>query len=86
MDAKFATNVFNEMLLNVAKSQGYSFYHFRVIKGEPTVCVCVCVCVGGEEGGTKRVLLLVISPPMKLINGYNIARFWWQQSEAHIIE
>ena len=67
MDAKFATNVSNEMLLNVAKSQGYSFYRFWVIKGEPTVCVCVCVCVracvcvlGGEEGGTKRVLLLVI--------------------------
>ena len=76
MDAKFATNVFNEMLLNVAKSQGYSF--------------CVCVCwgwgMGGGVGGTKRVFLLVISPPMKLINGYNIARFWWQQSEAHIIE
>ena len=59
MDAKFATNVFNEMLLNVAKSQGYSF--------------CVCVCVGGGGwgggvGGTKRVLLLVISPPMKLMD------------------
>ena len=53
-----------------------------------SVCACVCVCVlGGEEGGTKRVLLLVISSSMKLINGYKIiARFWWQQSEAHIIE
>ena len=53
------------------------------------VCVCVCVCVlrGGGGGGTKRVLLLVISSSMKLINGYKIiARFWWQQSEAHIIE
>ena len=50
MDAKFATNVSNEMLLNVAKSQGYSFYRFWAIKGEPTVCVCVW---GGGGGGYK---------------------------------
>ena len=31
-DTKFGTNVCNEMLLNAAKYQGYSFYHFGVIK------------------------------------------------------
>ena len=78
---KFATNVSNEILLTVAKSQGYSVYRFWVVKDEPTVCVC-------EEGGTKRVLPLVISPPMKLINGFNniIEHFWWQKCEAQIIE
>ena len=36
MNTKFGTNVFNRMLLNAAKSQGYSFYRFGVIKGKPT--------------------------------------------------
>ena len=31
------TNVSNEMLRNAAKWQGYSFYHFWVIKGKPTM-------------------------------------------------
>ena len=35
----FGTDVFNEMLLNAAKCQGYSFYRFWVIKGKPTVRV-----------------------------------------------
>ena len=35
-DTKFATNVYNEMLMNSAKCQGCSFYHFWVIKGKPT--------------------------------------------------
>ena len=35
-DTKFGTNVSNEMLLNAAKCQGYSFYHFWVIKVKPT--------------------------------------------------
>ena len=35
-DTKFGTNVFNEMLLNAAKYQGYSFYCFWVFKGKPT--------------------------------------------------
>ena len=34
-DTKFGANVFNEMLLNAAKFQGYSFYRFWVIKGKP---------------------------------------------------
>ena len=33
---KLGTNVCSTMLLNVAKSQGYSFYRFWVIKGKPT--------------------------------------------------
>ena len=33
---KFGKNVFNEILLNVAKWHGYSFYHFWVINGKPT--------------------------------------------------
>ena len=33
---KFGTNVSNKMLLNVAKGQCYSFYHFWFIKGKPT--------------------------------------------------
>ena len=36
MDTKFCTIVSNRMLLNAAKFQGYSFYHFWVIKGKPT--------------------------------------------------
>ena len=32
-DTKFGKDVFNEMLLNVAKCQGYSLYCFWVIKG-----------------------------------------------------
>ena len=35
-DTKFSTNVSNKILLNAAKSQDYSFYHFWVIKGKPT--------------------------------------------------
>ena len=33
---KFGTNVSNKKLLNAAKCQGYSSYHFWVIKGKPT--------------------------------------------------
>ena len=33
-DIKFGMNVFNKMLLNAAKCQGY-LYHFWVIKGKP---------------------------------------------------
>ena len=40
-DIKFSMNVSNEMLLNTAKYQGYSFYRFWVIKGKPK----------GEGGG-----------------------------------
>ena len=36
MDTTFVTNVSNRMLLNAAKFQGYSVYHFWVIKGKPT--------------------------------------------------
>ena len=36
MDTTFVTNVSNRMLLNPAKFQGYSVYHFWVIKGKPT--------------------------------------------------
>ena len=32
-DTKFDADVSNEMLLNAAKCQGYSFYRFWVIKG-----------------------------------------------------
>ena len=35
-DTKFGMDASNEMLLNAAKCQGYSFYHFWVIKGKPT--------------------------------------------------
>ena len=35
MDTKFCKNISNEMLLNAAKCQGYSFYGFWVIKGKP---------------------------------------------------
>ena len=31
-DTKFASDVSNEMLINAAKCQGYSFYRFRVIE------------------------------------------------------
>ena len=35
-DTKFATNVSNEMLQNVAKCKCYSFPRFRVIQANPT--------------------------------------------------
>ena len=35
-DAKFSADVPNELLLNSAKCQRYSFYHLWVIKGKPT--------------------------------------------------
>ena len=35
-DAKFVTDVSNEMLLNDTKWQGYGFYPFWFIKGKPT--------------------------------------------------
>ena len=35
-NTKFCMNVSNEMLLNAAKCQDYSFYRFWVIKGKPT--------------------------------------------------
>ena len=35
-DTNFGTNVSNEILLNAAKCQGYSFYQFLVIKRKPT--------------------------------------------------
>ena len=36
-DTKFGTNVSNKMLRNSAKCQGYSLYHFWVIKWKPTI-------------------------------------------------
>ena len=36
MDTEFSTDVFNKMLLNNAKYQGYSFYRFWNIKTKPT--------------------------------------------------
>ena len=44
-DTKLGTNVSNEMLLNAAKYQGYSFYCSWAIKGESTG-----TRVGGEGG------------------------------------
>ena len=44
-DTKFDTNVSNEILLNAAKCQGYSFCCFWVINGKPTG--------RGEGGGVK---------------------------------
>ena len=35
-DTKFGMNVFNKMLLNPEKCQGYSIYRFWVIKAKPT--------------------------------------------------
>ena len=35
-DTKFGSNVSNKMLLNAAKYEGYSFYHFWVIKEKLT--------------------------------------------------
>ena len=41
-DTKFGADVSNELLLNAAKCQGYSFYRFGLIKEKPT---------GGGGGG-----------------------------------
>ena len=35
-DTKYGTNTSNKTLVNAAKCQDYSFYHFWVIKGKPT--------------------------------------------------
>ena len=53
-DTRVGTNVSNEMFLNVAKCQGYSFYRFWVIKGKWT---------GGGVGGVK----FTPRPPSKSI-------------------
>ena len=34
-DIEFGINISNKMLPNAAKCQGYSFYHFCIIKGKP---------------------------------------------------
>ena len=52
MDIKFGTNVSYEMLLNVAKWQGYSFYRFGVIKGKP---------IGRGKINLKRLVLKIIA-------------------------
>ena len=49
-DTKFGTKVSNKMLLNAAKCQGYSVYHFWVINGKPT---------GGDGGGKITLPRLV---------------------------
>ena len=54
-DTKCSTNVSNEMLLNTAKYQGYSFYHVWVIKGKP---------VGRDGGGVCG--LPPTPPPIKV--------------------
>ena len=36
MDTKFGTSVFDRILLNAAKLQGYGSYSFWVIKVKPT--------------------------------------------------
>ena len=36
LNTKFGTNISDKKLLNTTKCQGYSFYHFRVVKGKPT--------------------------------------------------
>ena len=40
IDTKFNTNVSNRILENAAKSQGYGFYCFWVIKGKPIGGCC----------------------------------------------
>ena len=49
MDTKFGNDVSNEMLLNAAKCQGYSFYRFWVIKRKPTGWR------GGRGGGNAHI-------------------------------
>ena len=49
-DTKFGTNVSNEMLLNVAKYQDYSFYRFWIIKGKHAM----------GEGSNYRATMLTI--------------------------
>ena len=46
-DTKFGANVSNEMFLNAAKCQAYSFYDFWVIKEKPTG-----VCGGSKPTST----------------------------------
>ena len=54
MGTKFGTNVFNRMLLNAAKFQGYSFYRSWVIKGKPTGGGGGG---GGDGGGSSNMVL-----------------------------
>ena len=64
----FGTHVSNEMLLNTAKCQGYSFYRFWVIKGKPTVG-------GGEVKFIRLGLILTLKEYSKAmaasIDGFN---------------
>ena len=54
MDTKFGTNVYNRMLLNAAKFQGYSSYRFWVIKEKPT---------DGDGGGGGKITPSPFSHP-----------------------
>ena len=55
-DSKFSTNVSDEVLLNVAKFPGYSFYSFWLIKGKTTETGYQKIC----NSYTIYIVLLVI--------------------------
>ena len=67
-NTKLGTNVSIEILLNAAKCQGCSFYHFWVIKGKLTE-----EKGGGGEGG--RGVKLPLHPPTQ-IRVKKCMKFW----------
>ena len=62
-DTKFGTIVWNKILLNAAKCQGYSLYRFWVIKEKPT---------GGQEG---VILLYSFTWPILLLYSFTWPNF-----------
>ena len=60
-DTKFGTNVFDEMLLNALKYQGYSIYHFWVITGKPTGSKITPIPPGLEVSSWILSIFLVTS-------------------------
>ena len=82
-DTKYGTSVSNEMLLNAAKWQGYSFYRFWVINGKPTG--------GGGEFFTPPHTQIRVKhgPILSNNNSYNILRLftkcWFRQKRNKMV-
>ena len=66
---EFGMDALNEMLLNAAKCQGYSFYCFSVIKGKPT---------GGKVTTPPRLGLM----PLTIVTKSSILDVWLGSKNA----
>ena len=77
-DTKFATNVSNEMLQNVAKCKGYSFPRFRVIQANPTEGGGV-----GLNGLLPPIMLDLVTTRGNTYNLMNFCEIFCEKKENH---